>query len=138
MRSPNPGVAPTRVVGSKPDYELLQPGRSRRPAWPTPTGAVVLLGHELAVPAKDGIGRDDGVEALEHTPGQQAALAREAAALVIGEPEPAATQLLAENPILLDEVVDDGLLAAVHPSGKEQEQELQRRRRHRADSTLGR
>ena len=56
--------------------------------------------------------------------------------MVIGEPEPAAVQLVAEDPILLDEIVDDALLAAVHPPGKEQEQELQRRRRHRVPILL--
>ena len=50
-------------------------------------GAVVFLGDELAVPAEDGVRRDDGVEAVEHTTGQQAALPREAPPLVIGEPQ---------------------------------------------------
>ena len=58
-------------------------------------GAVVLLGNELAVPAEDGVRRDDGVEAVEYAPRQQAALPREAQPLVIGEPQPAAAQLLA-------------------------------------------
>jgi hypothetical protein len=72
------------------------------------------------VPAEDGVRRDDGVEAVEHAPGQQPALPRETPPLVIGEPQPAAVQLLAEDPILFDEIVDHGLLAAVDPSGEEQ------------------
>src|SRR5262249_48868741 len=60
-----------------------------------------------------------------------AALPRKAPPLVIGEPQPAAAQLLVEDLILFHEVVDDGLLATVDPSGEEQKQELQRRCRHR-------
>src|SRR5262249_61480529 len=66
-----------------------------------------------------GVRRDD-CEAVEHAPGQQPALPREAPPLVIGEPQPAAVQLLAEDPILFDVMVDRGLLAAVDPSGEEQ------------------
>jgi len=93
------------------------------------------VGNELAVPSEDGARRDDGTDAVEHAPGQQAALPRKAPTLVIAEPQPAAAQLLAENLILFHEVVDDGLLAAVDPSGEDQEQGWAERAGRRANLT---
>ena len=55
-------------------------------------------------------------------------------ALVIGEPRPAAVQLLTQYPILLFEIVDHLELLPVDLAGEDQEQELQRLDNHRAAS----
>jgi hypothetical protein len=49
-------------------------------------------------------------------------LRREAAALVIVQPQAMGVQLLSENAVLLAEVLDDVLLVAIYPSGKTHEQ----------------
>ena len=50
---------------------------------------------------------------------------REAAALVIGQPEAAPRHLVLEDAVLLDQVLDDVLLVAVDPSRQGDEQHLQ-------------
>jgi hypothetical protein len=49
---------------------------------------------------------------------QHSALRREAAALVVGEPQRSATQLLAEHAVLFLQVVDHRELAPVDPAGE--------------------
>jgi hypothetical protein len=44
---------------------------------------------------------------------------------VIGQAEAAARQLVPENPVLLDQVLDDMLLVAIDPSGEGHKQDLQ-------------
>ena len=51
---------------------------------------------------------------------------REAAALVIGQPEAASRPLFLEDAVLLHQVLDDALLVAVDPSREGHEQHLQR------------
>jgi hypothetical protein len=47
---------------------------------------------------------------------------REPAALVIGQPQAVALQLLSKNAVLLNEVLDSVLLVAIYPSGERHEQ----------------
>src|SRR5437870_1392336 len=54
------------------------------------------------------------------------ALRREPSALVVGQPEAPPRQLLLENTVLLHQILDDLLLAAVDPSNEGHEQEPQR------------
>jgi hypothetical protein len=61
---------------------------------------------------------------------ERSALRRKPAALVIGEPQATVAELLAQDAVLLLEVLDDLALAAVHPAGEHQQQELKRRGRH--------
>jgi len=49
-------------------------------------------------------------------------LRRKPAALVVGQPEARALQLLSENMVLLYEVLDHVLLVAIYPSGEGHEQ----------------
>ena len=54
----------------------------------------------------------------------------EPAPLVVGETESAARELLAQDPVLRLEVVDNVELPPVDPAGEEQEQELERLATH--------
>ena len=55
-------------------------------------------------------------------------LHRQAAALIVSEPEPAGTALRAQHAVLFEQVVDDGLLLAVDPAREQKEEEGERRR----------
>jgi hypothetical protein len=59
-------------------------------------------------------------------PTEHLSLHSEAAPLVVGEPEPAATALRAEDAVLLEQVVDDRLLLAVDPAREQEEEESER------------
>jgi hypothetical protein len=80
------------------------------------SGAVVLLGDELAVPAQDGVGRHQAGQLLQRTSADEAALRGEPPALGIGEAQPPTSELLPQDAALFLEVRDDLGLVAVHPA----------------------
>jgi hypothetical protein len=90
------------------------------------SGAVVLLGDELAVPAQDGVGGHQSGELFKRTSADESALRGEPPALSVGEAQAPTAELLPQDAVLLLEVRDDLGLAAVHPAREHQEQELQR------------
>ena len=59
---------------------------------------------------------------VEHLPTEDLRLCRQAASLVVIQPERLAFEALLQNPVLLDEVLDDVLLVAVDPARDGHEQ----------------
>ncbi len=97
-----------------------------------PAETVVLLGDELAVAAQEGLwGHEAGEPRQTLRAANGRPFGRQPAALLIGEPQPPATELLAQHPVLLLEVVNRLELAPMHPPGEEHQQETQRLRPHR-------
>jgi len=126
----NPCVAPARVVRGESDDQLpyaLRTGGATRSAS---SGAVILPGDELTVPAQNRVRCHQSGEFVQHASAQYPTFRREASALVVSEPQPPLAQLLAEDPVLLPQVVDHRVLATLDPAREEQEQELQRRGGH--------
>ena len=76
----------------------------------------------MSIPAEDCVGRDDGGDLVQDLAAESFALGSESTALVIGQLQSSATQLLLENSVLLDEVVDDLGLVSVHPAGERREE----------------
>src|SRR6266540_1484900 len=95
----DPRVAPGRVLGGEPDDELPKRRRRTRATNSAASSAVVLGGDEFTVPAQDRVGRHEPGELVQHAAAQHSALHREAAALVVGEPQLPATELLAEDAV---------------------------------------
>ena len=62
---------------------------------------------------------------------------RKTPSLDIGKPKAPASELLAQEAVLLLEVLDRRLLVTVHPAGENQHQELQREPIHQASLTRG-
>jgi hypothetical protein len=60
---------------------------------------------------------------------------RKAPSLDIGKPKALASELLAQETVLLLEVLDRRLLVTIHPTGENQHQELQREPIHPASLT---
>ena len=118
QRAANPRVTPARVLRGEPDHEQLNAGSARWSPDPTASRTVVLLGDELAVPAQEGLRVHDAGELLQARQPQRPPLGRQPAALVIGEPQPAGTELLAQHTVLLLEVVNRLELAPMHPPAK--------------------
>ena len=102
--------------------DLLPRRRPARSAFP---GAVVLLGHELPVPAEDRVRGNDVGELPEELASEDLALDREAASLIVVEPESSVFELLTQDAVLLLQVVDDLVLVAVHPAGNGEEEEVE-------------
>ena len=78
--------------------------------------AVVLLGHERAIPTQDGVRRDDTRDGRQAAPAKNLAFHRQAAPLVVGKAQPVRPVRGAQDPILLKQVVNDRLLIPVNPA----------------------
>ena len=121
-------VAPSGVLVRHADHER---GDVRLGAGATGASllrAGVFLGDEAAVPAEDRVRGDDARDGPEATPTEGLSLHRQAAPLIVSEPEPAATALRAQHAVLLEQVVDDRLLLAVDPAREQKEEEGERGR----------
>jgi hypothetical protein len=96
----------------------LAPLRGRL-GWPPPrppaVASVVLPGYEIPVPAQQGIRRDDACHARQRLPPHGLRADREPPPLSIGQSPAPPTELLAQNLVLLDQVRDRLLLAAIDP-----------------------
>jgi hypothetical protein len=81
--------------------------------------------HFRAMPPQDCVGRPEGGDLPQEPSPESSAFGGKASALVVGQPEAAPVQLPLEDPVLLDQVVDDLLLVAVDPTLEGHEQHLQ-------------
>ncbi len=73
-------------------------------------------------------GCHDGPDVRQRTPPQRLGFRSEADALIVGEPEPPRSELLAQDAILLLQIVDDVTLLLVDPAGQRDKQEPNRNR----------
>ncbi len=101
--------------------KVLDPGMPNSAA----PRAVVLLGHQALVPAQDGLGSDDASDLFEDLAAQDLAFDSETTTLIIAQAEASVAQLLAEDAVLLKEVLDDIPLLAVDPGGERDEEEFE-------------
>jgi hypothetical protein len=97
-------------------------------AYPSHVGPVVFLGDEPPVPTQDRVGCHDPGHSRQAASAEKDAFHGQAAALVVGEAQPSGSVRGAQDPVLLEEVVDDRLLLPVHPARDQQEQEGERAR----------
>jgi hypothetical protein len=84
----------------------------------------VLLADGAPAPAKQGVRRDEARDAREYATPEGLRTNREPPPLSVGQPEASATELLAQNPVLLDQVFDRLLLGAIDPSSHGENAEL--------------
>ncbi len=118
-------VHATTPLHGHPDDELGELAWRQRPASTSAGTAVVLLGDQSAVPAENRVGRDDACH-LHQCPSSEFRAAHcESAALGVGQAKWSTSELLAEDPILLSQIVDQILLVAVQPASEGEDEELQ-------------
>ena len=79
------------------------------------------------MPRQDRIRRHQRGHLPEQASAELLPLHRETAALVVGEAQPTLAQLLAEDAVLLHEVVDRPRLLPLDQAGEEQQEQLQGR-----------
>jgi hypothetical protein len=98
-RALNPRIAPVAILRRHADHQLPNLGHHRRPARPAVMVAVVFPRDELPMPGQEGIRAHDGSDLLEHPPPQVLRLGGQANALIVGEAQPARSELLAEHAV---------------------------------------
>ncbi len=81
------------------------------------------------MPAQQRIGRDERADLAQRAPANQLGLRRQAAALSVGESEPPRPEPIAEDPVLLAQVVDDRRLFLL-AMGQRREHQMERLDEH--------
>jgi len=89
------------------------------------SGTVVLPGDQASIPAQDSFRSDDASDLFKDLAAQDLAFDGEATALIIARAEALVAQLLAEDAVLLKEVLDEVALLAVDPGGEGDKEELE-------------
>jgi len=125
QRVSQPGVAPAWVLARHANEQGGDVLVGCRPTKPAPLRPVVLLRHEPSVPPKDGVGRHDTGDLVEALAPKELALHGQAPSLVVGQAETTASQLVAEDAVLLEQVVDGLLLVAIDQAREQQEDEAE-------------
>jgi len=121
----DPRVAPGRILVSQADDECGEVRLRGRATRPSGLRAVIFLGNELPIPPQNRVRGDDAGDGHQSAPADELALHREATSLIIGEPKPPWPVLGAKDPILLEQVVNNGLLLSVDPTGEQQADECE-------------
>ena len=119
------GIAPRRILGGHSHDETpnlpqdSRPADSRRCIRPFP-------GNEQPVPPQNRVGSDDRGNLAQDPASEAPAADSQSAALVIGQLQRSADQLLPQNPILLSQILDNIPLLPIHPAGEEHDQKSKR------------
>ena len=121
-------VAPGRILVRHAYHQRRDVWLGRRATGASRVGTVVFLGDEPPVPAQDRVGCHDPGHVRQAASAENDAFHGQAASLVVGEAQPSGSVRGAEDPVLLEQVVDDRLLLPVHPARDQQEQEGERAR----------
>ena len=128
-RTPDPGVSPPGILSGHPNRQLLDDLHDPASPW---AAAFVgpLLGNELPVPTKDGVGSDERGNLGEGASPDNFAPDRKPPTLSIGQAKSSATELLPENSVLLAEVLDDRILLTGDPASQRGHENLPRLKDH--------
>ena len=125
-------VSATRILESHSNEETLNfVPDSRSPRRSVALTPVEFLGNQLAVPPEKRIRRDEGGDLSKPSAAEAFRFPRESASSGVGKSKVLPAERLAENAVLLLQVLDHFPLVAARPSGKQNESELQRQRYHR-------
>ncbi len=126
--TPDARVAPGRVLLCHAHYQRGEVRLGARATRTSRVRAIVFLRHERPIPPQDRVRCDDADDARTPTPSEDLAFHGQAAALVVGEAEPSRSVRCAQDPVLLEQIVNDRLLLPVDPAGEEENDEGKRRR----------
>ena len=113
-RPADPCVTPLWIVDRHPDHEPGDFAARARPASTAAGAAVIFLGNQFPVPAKDRVRGDDARDLRQDPPAEFVAAHGEATALGIGQARRPRAQLLPQDPILFTQIVDQIVLVAIH------------------------
>ncbi len=133
--SSNSSVSPGRIFAGHPQDQLPDWGSSLGTTDTAALAAIILLRDKPPVPSKQGVWRHQGADLEEPISADYFGLRGETAALAICEKQALPTQLLAEHPILLLQILDDALLTAIHPPGEDHQQEMKLKTAHQIQHT---
>jgi hypothetical protein len=91
----NPRVAPRAIFGRHPDDPLADLRSDLGPSRAAPLMTVILASDQRPMPGEQGVGCHDGPDLCQHAPTERLGFRGETDALIVGEPEPLGSDLLA-------------------------------------------
>ena len=109
-------VAPGGILVRHAYHKRSDVWLGRRATGASLVGTVVFLGDELPVPPQDGVGCHDARDHCKAASAKDLAFHGQAASLVVGEARPSGSVRGAEDPVLLEQVVNDRLLLPANPA----------------------
>ena len=115
-RAADTPVAPRRVLVREANHERGEVRLGARATRAALLRAVVLPGDQQAIPTQNRLGRHDAGDVGEAPSAEGLAFHGQTASLVIAEANPAGTVRRTEDPVLLAEVINDGLLLSIDPA----------------------
>jgi len=118
-------IAPPRVLHGQPHHKLGDSAWRHGSTPASPSAAVVLLGDQFPVPTENRVARNDACHLGQRSAAEFPAPHRESPALRVSQLKRPTANLLAEDPILLSQTVDQILLTAVQPASEGEDEELQ-------------
>ena len=133
QRSLDPLVAPGAVLGGHPNRKTPDAASYARPSGATTSAAVVLPGDELSVPTKNRVGRHDAATCRQQLAPKRLPEHSKPPSLVIIQTRPLLSEQLAQDSVLLLEILDNSGLLLVHPSRDRDEQDIPWVQMHGAD-----
>jgi hypothetical protein len=114
----NARVSPAGVLKGHPNDQLLDFAIDSGTSGPPPRASVVLRRDQLAIPAEQHIGCDDGGDLSKSSASKTLRFPSEPASLRVGESQTLPAEVLAENAVLLLQKLDHFLLVSAQPSSK--------------------
>jgi hypothetical protein len=116
-RALNPGIAPRAVLGRHPDDPLANLRGGARPSRAAAQVAFALAGDQRPMPREQGVRCHDGPDLRQRPSTECFGFRGQAPSLIVAEPEPPRSELLAQHVVLLLQIVDDVALLLVDPAG---------------------
>src|SRR5258706_7186442 len=103
QRTLDPRVAPGRILFRHPHDEPLDFGEYAATAGPT-RGTRPLPRDEFPMPAQNRVGGDDRGDLPQPMTAQPMSVLGQSTTLLVGQPDPAATELRAEDTVLFEQI----------------------------------
>jgi hypothetical protein len=116
--------APACVVGRHSDDEATNLRKRVGPSE-APPRIRPFPGDQLAVPAQNGVSRDDRGHLRQQPTTERRATSRQAPSVAIGEPQTLILQLRLQHAVLFAQVLDDLMLVALEPTDESGDEQLQ-------------
>ena len=123
QRTLDPRVATETVLGRHPDDQPSNLDEHRGSSGPLPS-AGPFCGNQLAVPAENGVRRDDGRHVAQRAASESLPKHREPSTLVIVRPQPPAAQPCLQRAVPFVEKGNHVALLALEPSQQRRQQHL--------------
>ena len=109
-------ITPITVFSCHTHYQRFDLSSCSWSSGRPPATAIIFLSDQFSMPGQQSLPRDDGSHFLQQSVSQGFGLDGQSPPLIIVELQPPVAQLLPQNTVLLTQIIDDLVLAMIHPA----------------------